>query len=412
MHERLIHLRAKVTSVVLYLTMAAGTAVSQVAVEVETVDGQSLTAALAQITPDQVILRSDDTSRSVARQRVLRLKILADSQRDTGTPGLSESPWLMTSTGDWLRAEPMLVDDESLVARWSLLPGQPPLTVPLEFCVGAILELPRDPYRQGILFAELFDERRTTDHVVLRNGDRIDGEFVSLRDGQLRLGGTLGETAAASGTVQILAFNPELMSFPEPDETHAAVLLTDGSVLRLKRLSAGDDVLLARSIADAEFEIPLKLIDEICFRGNDRVELSSLPIEETELNPYLSVARPPRINRSVLGTPLRVQQQTVASGIGVASGTSVTVQLDRRFRSLVGRVALDDAAGSLGSVRFEILGDDRSVWRSPVMTADTGPVELPRVDVSETVRLTLRVDVADRASVRDVADWCDLVLLK
>jgi hypothetical protein len=39
-------------------------------------------------------------------------------------------------------------------------------------------------------------------------------------------------------------------------------------------------------------------------------------------------------------------------------------------------------------------------------------VELPRLSVSEVDRLTLRVSFADRGSVSDIANWCDVVLLK
>lgn len=397
---------------------------AQVSVVVRHVDGSSVSGRLEQLTAKQLFVRVRGNVEPLDTERVLRLTMspASDSKPNEAvrervsehdsTHPVSATSWLLTSTGDWLRVQPLMIDDESVVARWSRIPDQPPLTVPLEVCRGAVLKLAGDPYRQGIEFSSLFDDRQTKDRIVLQNGDRIAGEFFGLDEGQLQLDTSLGMTSAEFEKVRSIAFNPELISTPDLPETHARVLLRDGSLLRLKSALSNGGVLLGETLADSPMSLPLEHVAEVWFFDADRVPVSSLPIVDSQSTPYLSVKRLPQRDRNVLGGPLRVRGQSIASGIGMTSGSEITIALDARFSTLLGRVALDDAGRPSGSVRFEIVGDVSTLWRSEVVTVESGPVELPRLDVSDVVSLVLKVDVADRGSVRDIANWCDLVLLK
>jgi hypothetical protein len=399
-------------------------ACAQVSVVVQNVDGTSLTGRFEKLSEEEVSVRSDRSSESIAVRDVLRLVISSEGSGHSteppppvvvappGSPDPSATPWLLTSTGDWLRVAALMIDDESVVVRWSGFPNQPSLTVPLETCRGTILELPRDPYRQGIEFAAMFDDNQSTDRIVLRNGDRIAGEFAGLESGVLQLETPQGLTTAALETLRSIAFNPELIATPKPPKAHFRAALRDGSVLRLRTALSNGNVLLGELIGGASVSLPLEHVAELwCFDAS-RVPVSSLSTTDVRLTPYLSVRRPPQFDRNVLGGPLRVRGLPVVSGIGLTSGAEIEFALGGRFRTLLGRVALDDAAGPSGSVQFEIAGDGQKLWHSETVTVDSGLVELPRLSVSEVDRLTLRVSFADRGSVSDIANWCDVVLLK
>jgi hypothetical protein len=393
---------------------------AQVSVTVQNIDGTSVSGRLEQLTPKQVFVRVDGNAEPLDADRVLRLAMspASDGESDPeareqdSQHSVSATPWLLTSTGDWLRVQPLMIDEESVVARWSRIPDQPPLTVPLEVCRGAVLKLAGDPYRQGIEFSSLFDNNQATDRIVLQNGDRIAGEFAGLDDGTLQIETSLGATSSEFDQVQSIAFNPELISTPDQPETHFRVVLRDGSLLRLKSALSNGGVLLGETLADSAVSLPLEHVKEIWFFDANRLPVSSLPVAGTKLTPYLSVRRPPQLDRNVLGGPLRVRGLSVASGIGMSSGSEITFALDARFSTLLGRVALDDAGAPAGSVRFEVVGDGTTLWHSETVTVESGPVELPRLDVSGVASLVLKVDVADRGPVRDIANWCDLVLLK
>ncbi len=393
---------------------------AQVSVTVQNVDGTFVSGRLEQLTTKQVFVRIDGNVEPLNADRVLRLAISSASDGESAPAAreqdslnsVSATPWLLTSTGDWLRVQPLMIDEESVVARWSRIPDQPAVTVPLEVCRGAILQLSEDPYRQGIEFASLADDNQTTDRIVLQNGDRIEGEFIGLEEGSLQLETALGMTSAEFEAIRSIAFNPELISTPALPQAHVRVVLRDGSTLRLKSALSNGGVLLGETLADSPISLPLEHVAEIWFFDADRVPVSSMPIADTQLTPYLSVRRLPQLDRNVLGGPLRVQGSSIASGIGMSSGSEISFALDARFNTLLGRVALDDAAAPSGSVQFEVVGDVTTLWNSGTITVESGPVELPRLDVSAVASLVLKVDVADRGPVRDIANWCDLVLLK
>ena len=393
---------------------------AQVSVTVQNVDGTSVSGRLEQLTAKQVFVRVDGNAEPLDADRVLRLAMspASDGESDPAARepdslySVSATPWLLTSTGDWLRVQPLMIDEESVAARWSRIPDQPPLTVPLEVCRGAVLKLAGEPYRQGIEFLSLFDDNQTTDRIVLQNGDRIAGEFAGLDDGKLQIETALGATSSEFEQVQSIAFNPELISTPNQPETHFRVVLHDGSLLRLKSALSNGGVLLGETLADSAVSLPLEHVKEIWFFDANRLPVSSLPVGTSKQTPYLSVKRLPQLDRNVLGGPLRVRGSSVASGIGMSSGSEIAFALDARFSTLLGRVALDDAAAPAGSVRFEVVGDEMTLWGSETVTVESGPVVLPRLDVSDVASLVLKVDVADRGPVRDIANWCDLVLLK
>ncbi|MHC4875960.1 MAG: NPCBM/NEW2 domain-containing protein [Planctomycetota bacterium] len=407
------HLRLLVAVAVL-IGLRPAMACAQVEVTVRSTNGSSVAGRLDQLTDRQLFLRTEDDIKPVAVSDVLRISVLPRETpaQDLITPRPSATPWLATSTGDWLRVRPLMIDDESVVARWSQFPDQPPLTIPLEVCRGAILELPSDPYRQGIEFLSLFDDRQTADRVVLRNGDRVAGEFLGLEEDRLQLETPLGMTTAGFEQVRSLAFNPDLISTPELPDAHVRVVLRDGSLLRLKSALSNGGVLLGETLIEAPVSLPLEHIVAVWFFDASRIPVSSLPIEQTQVTPYLSIKRSPQADRNVLGGLARVRGVPVASGIGTSSGSVITFALEAVYSTLLGRVALDDTASDAGSVRFEIIGDSQRLWRSSIVTVEGGPVEIPRLDVSRVTKLTLKVHFADRGNVRDIANWCDLVLLK
>ncbi len=411
-------------AVLLFAALFATEASAQVSVVVQNVDGTSVTGRLEQLSKQQVFVRSRRNVESIAIGDVLRLSISPEDSNGSTEPPASIAPvrpsspepsvtgWLLTSTGDWLRVAPLMIDDESVVARWSLFPNQPALTVPLETCRGVILDLSQDPYRQGIEFASLFDDRQSADRIVLRNGDRIAGEFAGLESGKLQLDTPQGTTSAELGTLRSIAFNPELIATPEPPDAHLRVTMRDGSLLQLKTALSNGGVLLGETSGGASVSLPLEDLKEIWLFDADRVPISSLPVANLQQTPYLSIKRPPQFDRNALGGPLRVRGLPVAAGIGTTSGTTIAFALNARFKTLLGHVALDDAAGPAGSVQFEVGGDGRTLWHSETVTAESGRVDLPRLDVSGIAQLTLGVTFADRGSGSDIANWCNLVLLK
>jgi hypothetical protein len=139
---------------------------------------------------------------------------------------------------------------------------------------------------------------------------------------------------------------------------------------------------------------------------NGRIKYASdLPFAKVETQPFLDAAAPPRRDRNVLGDALRMDGAPFAKGIGMRSRGSVAFAA-AGFKRFEAKVALDDAAGSQGSVRFTVKADDKTVFDSGEMKPGDSPKDV-KIDLAKVKTLVLGVEFARRGDVDDLADWAD-----
>lgn len=382
---------------------------AQVAVEVVRLDGSSVSGRLVSMTPDVIRLEHEGTLRSISRDDALSLRV-ADLP-SVRTPGLSASGWTLLATGDLLRLQTLVIDDESMLTKWSQFPAMPPLAIPIEVCRGMAIRLPGDRIQQGHVFSRLVDREEESDEIVLRNGDRIAGTFVGLSNGRILIETSAGEVAVDQGGSVSLVFNPDLVNVPDLPDIFTTLVLSDGSTLWASRVESNGDALLVDAVAGFKVVIPVTVLREMQFYSPRCVSLSSIHPTRQETTPFLSTRRGMRSGRNVIGSPLSVLGRRFAAGVGVSSGTSITWKLDNSAEQFVASVGVDDAAAGQGSVVFEVLLDDVSVWKSDRLTSRDAAVTVPPVNLGSAAELTLRTHFADRGHVFDFANWCDPVLI-
>ena len=386
-------------------------AVAQVTVRVETISGNPVSGRFARLTDSQIELRSD----SGQSQTIDVKNILAVSATDfdsVSVPQISKTPWLFLSTGDRLRMTPLVIDDENIMAKWHSFSLLPPVSLPLELCRGLLMTVPSATSEQGRSFGRLLNHQEEVDLITLSNGDRIEGEFVSLQDGHFTLDTSIGEVRTSVSQTQSLVFNPDLVSLPETPAAFSVLTLGDGSVLRLRSIISDGDLLIAESIGGFEFSIPATTLRAIRFYDARRVDLTTLKPAETNVVSYLTMTRQPQTNRNVTGGFLNLRGRLVPSGFGVTSGTTQRWQLDGEYKQFRATVGIDDAAQGAGSVYFQVLVDSAVAWRSELLTGTSAPVAVPSVDLTDADELSLVVEFADRGSVLDYANWCEPVLIR
>jgi hypothetical protein len=158
--------------------------------------------------------------------------------------------------------------------------------------------------------------------------------------------------------------------------------------------------------------------------------LSDLPAAKVEVTPFWktvagdpAVLYAPRMDRSFTGRALRCGGRAWVKGIGVYSGTSMTWNLDGKFSEFRTSAGLDDGAGPLGGVVFELLVDGQVKWTSGYLRGASiaqghgkpSPAAAPHLDVKGAKTLTLRVaagDAEDPWPVSDEADWLGAILVR
>jgi hypothetical protein len=260
------------------------------------------------------------------------------------------------------------------------------------------------------------------DRVLLTNQDQIAGEVQELSGGTLKL-------ATADGPVKLPLSRVEAVLFSHgprgadasPGQSlneRAALIagLRDGSLLYVDRLLANERELsllihggVALSGGSAEDLVFLQSF------SNRITYLSDLEATGYRHVPYLSIEWPYKRDRNVLGEPLMVDGKRYVKGIGMHSAARLTYQLDGDYERFQAAVAIDDSAGSKGSVTFAVYVLRDGAWTEAYSSGIVRGGEEPQpisVDVTDAEGLTLTVDYADRGDELDRANWLDARLVK
>ena len=81
----------------------------------------------------------------------------------------------------------------------------------------------------------------------------------------------------------------------------------------------------------------------------------------------------PQMNKSVLGTPLKVKGIVYKHGVGAHSISRMLLDLNAKALSVSGLAGADDNNLFAGHLQFKILGDRKILWRSRIMMKGDTP---------------------------------------
>lgn len=399
------------------LTVDVEPASGQIAVRVRMSSSEVINGRLESLSTLSVRISNAGQSRSIDATRIL--SITATAFDDIPPPRVSGTPWVFLASGDRLRLKPSSIDEEEVTARWSEFSALESIAIPLESCVGIATQLPSESFAQGRAISRLMEHRGPFDLLTLRNTDSVNGEFLAMQDGFYAIETPLGEIRTEASKTQSIAFNPELVSVPEQPLAFVMVTLRDGSVMRLVNATSDGDVLTGELTVGPRIQIPVLALRSIRFFDSNRIDLSQIPADRTDVTPFLSMRRMPLLNRNVLGGMISQREQLSPTGIGMISGTELVWDLTKfnnknvgLIRSFQAEAGIDDAAGGGGHVIAEIFVDDLSVWRSKPLTGHSVAVRTPMIDLRNATRLKLRVETAEQGHVLDFVNWFNMILTR
>jgi hypothetical protein len=324
-----------------------------------------------------------------------------------------DAPLVTLSAGDVLAVRPESIDDESLIGRWARFPEWPLCKVPLETVRGAILEPPSGAAARARLLDRVFDFQEPRDSIILRNGDLLAGEFLSLDEKAVQFETSLGKSAVERTGILAMIFNPALASRePVPGEM-ALVSLVDGSRFRAKDLKfSAPDRLSMKAQFGAQLDLPLTAVESLRFLGGCATYLSDITPVEYKFDPFLDLEWPLHRDRGVAGGFLSLGRVEYPKGLGMHSRSAVTYRLDGKFRRFHATIGIDDSAAGRGSVVFAISLDGKTACKSDVLTGTSSAVTIDRLDVTGAKLMTLSADFATDGDILDHADWCDALLIR
>ncbi len=185
----------------------------------------------------------------------------------------------------------------------------------------------------------------------------------------------------------------------------------------LKEITNGKLALTARR--GQSIELPLGALRELFVDDGRAQWLSDVAPSRAEASrPFgddLGMTWRHRVDRSVTGRALRAGGRAFAHGLGVHAPSTLAWKIEPAWKTLRGRVAIDDEALALaarGAAQFRVLVDGKKAWESPVVRGGDPPLDLPAIELAGASELVLEVDTGPESFLGDRADWLELLVVK
>ena len=197
------------------------------------------------------------------------------------------------------------------------------------------------------------------------------------------------------------------------------VELVQGSRVKGALRSIAKEKVALTARRDQPIELPFGALRELFVDDGRAQWLSDVPPSRAEESkPFgddLGMTWRHRVDQSVTGRPLRAGGRAFTRGIGVHAPSTLAWKVDPAWKTLRGRVAIDDETQTLaarGAVLFRVLVDGKQAWESPVVRGGDAPVDLPPIELANATELVLEVDPGPDSFRGDRADWLELFVVR
>jgi hypothetical protein len=344
-------------------------------------------------------------------------------------------PWIVLTHGEVIVVDKVTLGVADIVGdslTWKKF------RCPLEMVQAVLYQPPHDLLaRDKLVQTVMARDMRGEDGVVLQDGTTLTGKVNVLDDRRLALTATGLKMPVefAVSAVRAVFFAREVEQ-AEPSNEVQQFGFNNGSYGGAKNVIRDGEKLVWQTVSGLKLEtLPPFLVSEIAsynpwsavsyYRpvGKQLLFLHDVKPTQYRYVPIFKsvsdkpIARGYGLGRNAVGGTLRVAGKLYLAGVGMVSVSRLTFDIPAgytRFRSDVG---IDSRAAEQGSVSVHVLlqGKQGSEWQ----TAYDGPVvrggdDLRSIDVplGDARRLSLVVDMADRADILDYANWVNARFVK
>ena len=255
------------------------------------------------------------------------------------------------------------------------------------------------------------------DELWLVNGDRLTGLIERIDPNGVALETDAGRTVVALDVLLAARLAQADRPATQPGKARsvrARLTLADGSTLTVGELAWRQDGLIIavqREAKRVQCRIQMDRVLRVEVVGGRWQWLGRMLPLVAEHTPLLGVRWPHRIDRNVLGGPIRVGGRGFERGIGVHSRSRLVYGLDAGCERLVCAYGLDDDAGPMADVAVEISVDGKRVHHAPGVRPD-GQVHRVSVDLSGAKQVELLVDFGKNGHVQDRFNWIEPAVIR
>ncbi|MGA2496841.1 MAG: NPCBM/NEW2 domain-containing protein [Tepidisphaeraceae bacterium] len=220
---------------------------------------------------------------------------------------------------------------------------------------------------------------------LLKQGDFFDGTFAGIQDNRIRISSVLFGLRSFENWQVIGIVLRDAM----PMTSRYELRLTGGSRLAADQLEWGKESIAVNSSAAGKIRFAPGELAEIRAGASRFRPLQQLRPQDVRSPVPGGFA----VNSTTVGLPMVLAGQPAEHGLGLAAGTSVSYRLDGVYRLAMAKLGVPEGIVPTAAVRFVVTGDDRELYRGPVMTSlsDPAPVALTVIGIKT---LSFRVEPA------------------
>jgi len=264
----------------------------------------------------------------------------------------------------------------------------------------------------------IFKESRTSDEIVLGNGDVISGTLIGLdaKKGEAQIDLGTEKRSVPLDRVVAVAFNTRLARNRTPTGPYEHLVLTNGSRLTVRSPVIEAGFLTAQTLAKDTIRVALADVAALDVYQGGAVYLSDLKPSKYQYRTYQGEHYDWRADRNLGGQELQLSAKQGPAyfdkGLAVHGQCELTYELEGKFDRFECLVGLDAQLGQRGSAEIHVLvdGKERKIGDGKALTLEAGPWPLS-LDVKGARQLTLSVHWGEGGNVGDFVNWCDARLI-
>jgi len=242
----------------------------------------------------------------------------------------------------------------------------------------------------------------TNPEVIAVNQDPLGLQGVILRqEGGIQV---WAKPLAGTGERAVLFFNPGLSAEGEAEVAWADLGLAGGEA-RVRDLWAYQDLGSFRDRFRARVPPTGSVMVKVAGTEPEPPGGESW-VSDLAWKHAVSTLSEVRRDRSTGGGPITIQGVSYGKGVGVGAASILMVHLGGRCSRFLADVGVDDEAGLLGSVVFQVWADGELLWDSGMMTG-TMPARSVEVPLAGRRNLRLVAGAAGDSIDGDHADWAN-----
>jgi len=392
------------------LLIAAMLAAAPPEVEVQTLDGRTLSGPIVELDSEKATVETAEGRVSLAIQKLMGLAPKQKPAAAEDAPG----------------AQIELVDGSSLAARkYTVSKGrarialsdQQTVELPTESVQTARLQPHADEVAAE--WSRIVGMETRSDLLVVRKDDNLDYHKGVVRDVtesvvQFELDGEVlpVKRSKVYGLVYHRAATGKL------PETICRITDAGGSQWSVRSLSLSGE-LKWTTPSGVTVSRPLLLLSQLDFSRGKVVYLGDLKMESVKWTPYFGTAKglpiieqfySPRKDTNLASKPLLLAGQRYEKGLALHSRTEVVYRLPGRFSRFKATAGIDDGVRPHGNVRLVIRGDEKVLLETAL--GGTDPPRQIDLDLSGVRRLGVLVDFGEELDVADHLNLCNARIIK